>query len=147
MPKIVIAYESIYGNTKQVAETIAEGMKEKNGTIAALIHARDVDAKMLADYDVILIGGPNHMGGPTGPIKKIIKQLAKQNINGKKIGFFDTYQGDQFEKAAKKMEALLSKKGQGYQLIPALSIKVGGMKGPIVDGELRNCRQYGAGIA
>lgn len=147
MAKMVIIYDSKFGNTKKVAEIVAEGFKEKSGTPAPVMFAKNVDPDALVNYDLILIGGPNHVGGPTGPIKKIIKKLAKMNLSGKKIGFFDTYMADQLEKATKKMENMLSTRASGYELVKPLSVKVLGQKGPIDEKELPRCKEYGSNLA
>ena len=46
------------------------------------------------------------------------------------------------------MEKQIAEKLPGLKLAaPGLSIKVGGMKGPIVEGELPKAREFGAKIA
>jgi NAD(P)H dehydrogenase (quinone) len=68
--KVIIVYESKYGNTKLVAEKIAEGMREVEGTETVINEVKQVDLKKVPDYDAILVGSPNYIGGPTGDIKK-----------------------------------------------------------------------------
>jgi len=42
----------------------------------------------------------------------------------------------------------MNKKAPGLKLVvPGLSIKVDGMKGPITEGELSKCKEFGAKIA
>ena len=41
--KVVVVYESKYGNTKLVAETIIEGMKEVSGIETVLSELKEVD--------------------------------------------------------------------------------------------------------
>ena len=104
--------------------------------------------KNLADYDAILIGCPNHFGRATLGIKGFINKLGKLNLEGKLAAVFDTYMGGDFEKAVKKMEKQLGEKVSGLKIpVPGLSIKVEGMKGPIAEGELPKCREFGAKIA
>lgn len=148
MVKIIVVYESKYGNTKLVAETIIEGMNEVGGIEAFLSELKGVDLNKILDYDVILIGSPNHMGGPTRGIKGFIDKLGKLQLKGKMFAVFDTYLGKDFEKAVKKMEKQINEKVLGIkQLTPGLSIKVQGMKGPIADDELPKCRWFGKKIA
>lgn len=61
---IFIVYDSKYGNTKLAAEKILEGIKETEIFEVAISHIKDIDPQKLADYDVIIIGSPNHMGAP-----------------------------------------------------------------------------------
>ena len=120
--KVIVVYESKYGNTKLVAETISEGMREVEGMETVVSGVKDVDLNRIPDYDAILLGSPNHMGGPTGGIKKFIDKLGKLPLKGKRFAVFDTYLGKDFEKAAKKMERRISERVPGSKLAaPGLS--------------------------
>jgi len=148
MLKSIIVYESKYGNTKLVAERIAEGMNRVTGGGAVLVEVKAVDLRQIAGYDVILVGSPNHMGQATSSIRKFINELGKLNLQGKQVAVFDTYQGGDFEKAVKKMEKQVGDKAPGMKLVaPGLSIMVKGMKGPIADRDLSKCQAFGAKIA
>ena len=65
MVKAIVIYESKYGNTRLVAETIAGGMAQVTGTEAVLAEVNDVDLNRIGDFNVIIIGSPNHMGRAT----------------------------------------------------------------------------------
>ena len=146
--KVFVVYDTKWGNTKLVAETIIEGMKEVKGIEAAISDVKGVNLEKVAEADAILIGSPNHWGGPVRGVKKLIDKLGKLDLKAKWAAVFDTYLGGDFEKAVKKMEKRIGEKVLGLKLIvPGLSIKVGGMKGPIVDGELPKCKEFGKKIA
>jgi len=146
--KVIVVYESKYGNTKLVAETIIEGMNEVEGIETVLGELKEVDLNKVSDYDAILIGSPNHWGGPVGGIKKLIDKLGKLDLKAKWVAVFDTYLGGDFEKAVKKMEKRIGEKVPEFkQIAPGLSIKVQGMKGPLVEGELPKCKEFGNKIA
>jgi len=148
LAKVIVVYESKYGNTKFVAETIIEGLKKVKGIETVLSELKKVDLNEIPDYDAILVGSPNHLGGPTRGIKKFIDKLGKLNLKGKMGAVFDTYLGGNFEKAVKKMEKKINEKVPGLKLVaPGLSIKVQGMKGPILEGELPKCKEFGNKIA
>ena len=149
MVKVFVVYDTKYGNTKLVAEKIVEGMREVEGIETAISDVEEVDLEKVADYDAILIGSPNHVGGPVRGIKKFIDKLGKLDLKARWVAVFDTQLGgNQFEKAVKKMEKRISEKIPRLKLIaPGLSIKVGGMSGPIVDGELPKCKEFGKKIA
>ena len=148
MVRVFIAYESKYGNTKLVAEAIAEGMREVSGVEAVLGELKEVDPDRLIEYDAVLVGSPNHTGRATGGIRKFIDGLGKLNLAGKPAAVFDTYLGGDFAKAVQKMEKQISEKVPGLRLaVPGLSIKVEGMKGPIAEGELPKCKDFGVKIA
>jgi flavodoxin len=148
MSKVILVYESKWGNTKLVAETIADGMREGSGIEILLNELQEVDLNLLADFDAILIGSPNHIGNATRGIRKFIDKLGKAKLGGKLIAVFDTYMGKDYEKAVKKMEKQISEKAPDLELVaPGLSIRVDGMKGPITEGELPKCKEFGAALA
>ena len=148
MVKVFVVYDTKYGNTKLVAEKIVEGIGEVEGIETAISDVEEVDLEKVAGSDAILIGSPNHMGGFARSIRKFIDNLGKLDLKAKWVTVFDTYLGGDFEKAVKKMEKRIGEKVPGLKLmIPGLSIRVGGMKGPIVDGELPKCKDFGKKIA
>ncbi len=152
MTKVIIAYESKFGNTKLVAEAIEEGMREVGGIEIDVSELKEVDPNKIANYDAILIGSPNHFGGPTKGIKKFIDKLGKLSLKAKMFAVFDTYLGKRsdyfFEKAVKKTEKMMNEKVPSLKRIaPGLSIKVQEMKGPLVGGELPKCKDFGKKIA
>ena len=146
MAKVIIVYESKYGNTKLAAEKIAEGIKEVPEAEATLKELKEVDSGELARFDAILVGSPNHMGSATRGIRKFIDKLGK--LEGKAIAVFDTYLAQDYQKAVRKMEKQLAQKAPAMNLIlSGLSIRVEGMKGPVTGGELSKSREFGLAIA
>jgi len=146
--KVFVVYDTKYGNTRLVAEKIVEGMKEVEGIETAISDVEEVDLENLADYDAILIGSPNHMGGPVRGIKKLIDKLGGFSLRAKWAAVFDTYLGGDFEKAVKKMERRIGEKVPALKLVtPGLSVKVDGMKRPIVNEDLLKGKEFGKKIA
>lgn len=147
MPKAIVIYESVFGNTKHAAETIIEGMKGA-GVDATLSTPKELDPNQLTDFDAVLVGSPNHMGGATRGIRKFIDKLGKLKPEVKLVTVFDTHAGNEYEKAVKKMEKQIGEKAPGLKLAsPGLSIRVEGMRGPITEGELPKCKEFGIIIA
>jgi len=145
--KVIVVYDSKYGNTKLAAETIAAGMREVKGTETVVSGLKEVELSRVPNYDAILLGSPNHMGGPTWGIKRFIGRLSKLPLEGKMFAVFDTYLGKEFQKAVKKMESRIREKVPGLKMAaPGLSIRVEGMKGPISEGELPKCKEFGRKI-
>ena len=145
MTRALVLYDSKYGNTKMVAEEVAKGLRSK-GMEADLSYMEEFDVKEVEGYDVIAMGTPNHMGGPTRRAKKLVKGLGKKNLGGKTFGFFDTCLKGEEGKATRKMANKLRDVAPGVMIAPELSILVGGMKGPIVDGELPKCAEFIGGL-
>jgi len=146
--KILIVYDTKHGNTKKVAELIGEGLKTVEGNTVSVESVKEVDVEKDETFDIILIGSPNHVGSHTNKVKKFIKKLPNASLKGNSFVVFDTYMGKNFEKATSKMEKQITKvmpnmkKGSS-----GLSIKVGGMKGPIVDADLPKCKEFGIKLA
>jgi len=148
LARVFVVYDTKYGNTKIVAEKIVEGMKEVGGIETAISDVEKVNLENVADSDAILIGSPNHVGGPVRGINKLIDKLGKLDLKAKWVAVFDTYLGGDYEKAVKKMEKRIAEKIPGLKLmVPGLSIKVAGTKGPIAEGELPKCKEFGEKIA
>jgi len=146
--KAFVVYDTKYGNTKLVAETIVAGLKGVEGMETTISDIEELDVENIPDFDLVLIGSPNHMGGPVRGITRFIDELGKRDMEGKQAAVFDTYMGGDFNKAVSKMEARIKQKAPSLRLISSgLSIKVEGMKGPIVEGEIPKCREFGNKIA
>lgn len=147
MARAIIIYESRYGNTRRVAETIAEGMRQVSDVEPAVSELKELDLGGLAEFDAIVIGSPNHIGNATKGIRKLIDGLGKIKLEGKLVAVFDTYIGRDFEKAVQKMEKQINEKAPSLRLAASgLSIRVDGMKGPITEGELPKCQDFGIKI-
>jgi len=148
LAKVLIVYESKFGNTRGVAQAIAEGIGQVAGTEVIVSELKGVDPDQLGLFDAIIVGSPNHIGRATRGIRKFTDTLGKCDLTGKLVAVFNTYIGGDYQKAMSKMEKQLAQRSPGLKLAtPGLSVKVAGMKGPIADGELPRCHQFGAGIA
>ena len=145
--KAFVVYDTKYGNTKLVAETIVAGLKELEGMETTISDIEELDMDNIPDFDLVLIGSPNHMGGPVRGITRFIDELGRLDMEGKQVAVFDTYMGGDFNKAVSKMEARIKQMAPSLRLIsPGLSIRVEGMKGPIAEGELPKCREFGKNL-
>ena len=148
MVKIFIIYDTMYGNTRLVAENIMKGMNEIEGIEIAIRDIEEVDLEDISDSDAILIGGPNHWGNPTRIIMKLIDNLGNIDLKTKWMAVFDTYLGWDFKKTTMKMEKRISEKIPGVTIIASgLSVKVKEMRGPLNEDELSKCRDFGMIVA
>ncbi len=150
MVKVLVVYDTKYGNTKLAGESIVEGIREVEGIGTSIGHVKEIDIGKLADYDVIVLGAPNHMGRPSQTIKKFVNRLAKLDLKAKNVAVFGTYAGKvrDPDRAVKKLEKMAEKKLPNRKLVsPSLSIRVSGIPGPLVEGELPKCKDFGRRIA
>ncbi len=145
--KVLIVFESKYGNTKKVAETIGEGLTEAGNKIE-VAHVKEVEKGTIKDFDVLLIGSPTYVGSPAKSIKKFIKSLGDLPLQGKSFAVFDTQMGGTgggfLRNTIKKMEEQIKKTIPDLKRITSgLQVGVKGIKGPLGDGELANCKNFG----
>ena len=151
MVKFFVVYDSKYGNTKLAAENILAGIREEGkGIETAIGYVKEIDIGNMADYDAIVFGAPNHMGRPSRTMKKFVDRLAEIELKAKDGAVFGTYSGGvrSVDRAVKKLGKMVKKKLPSLNLIsPGLSIRVNGIPGPIVEGELPKCVDFGKKIA
>ena len=146
--KVLIVFDTKHGNTQQVAELIADGINSVEGNETEVVNVKDFEVSENKTYDLILIGSPNHVGSHVKSIKKFIKNLSNASVKASSFAAFDTYMSKDFEKAVKKMEKQINENlPNSTMALPGLSIKVGGMKGPIVEEELSKCKEFGIKLA
>lgn len=147
MVKVFVVYDTKYGNTKLVAEKIVEGMREVEGIETAIADVKEVNFEEVASSDAVLIGSPNHVGKPARDIDAFIDKLGKLDLKTKWVAVFDTHMVAD-ERAHAKMEERIGEKVPSLRLItPGLGIKVSGMNGPLAEGELPKCVDFGKKLA
>jgi len=147
--KVFVVYDTKYGNTKLAAESILEGLEEVEGVEAEIGYVKELNVEKVADYDVIVLGAPNHMGRPSRTMKKFVERLVELELKAREVTVFGTYSGKvRTDRAVKKMEKIVMKKLPNLNLIsPSLSVRVKGVTGPVVEGELLKCVDFGKKMA
>ena len=146
MANAAVIYDSKHGNTKTVAESIAAGLRDGGVVDVLVLRVDAAKREALAGYDALVIGSPNHMGGATRRVKRLISSLSE--LQGKLVAVFDTYMGKDSEKAVGRMLKRLGDIVPGIETItPGLSVLVNGLTGPIADGELAKSKAFGERIA
>lgn len=144
----IIVYESKYGNTRIVAEKIIEGIKAVKAMEIDLRTPKETKPEYVAKYDLIAFGSPNHVGKATRGMRKFIDKVGRQGLKEKKGFLFDTYAGGDHMKAVISMRRIIDEKVRGIKLIDqGLSVKVEGMRGPLVEGAVAECFEYGKKLA
>lgn len=73
MAKVLIIYYSRTGNTKKMADLVAEGL-DKEGVEAQVKDVKDVSAGELLGYAAIIIGSPTYYGTMASEIKKLFDE-------------------------------------------------------------------------
>ncbi len=76
MAKAIVIYYSKSGNTKKMAEIVAEAINIE-GAEAELKDIKDVALEELPNYEAILIGSPTYYGSMSNQIKKLLDDSVK----------------------------------------------------------------------
>lgn len=166
MTRALVVYESVFGDTKQIAMAIAEGLATRLPVDVA--SAREAPTKVPADVRMLVVGGPNHAFGMPRPSTRegAVKEHGAeipdttfglhewldhaQAPRGLTAAAFDTRVQRptliaKLDHAAKTEEKLL--RGLGATLpAPAEHFFVTDTNGPLVEGETDRARQWGRAL-
>jgi len=146
MGRAVVVYDTKFGNTERLANALAEGLK-KQGVEVDCVKVDVVDVSKLADYGLLVVGGPIHAFGISKPMKDFIEKLKNVDLRGKKAFAFDTKLKSRIAgSAAKGIEKHLEKLGMSI-VKPHSSAVVKGAEGPLEEGVEEKFRQIGAEMA
>ena len=147
--KSIVIYDTSYGNTKKIAETIAETLKE-SGLEADLLHIKEVKKLTAKDYDFLALGSPTKFGTMSFAMKSFLGQVKSEEWMNKFFIAFDTENPENIEKAraenkewsaGEKIADKLKEKKMN-QVLPVLKATVLGWKGPLVEGEIERTKVY-----
>jgi NAD(P)H dehydrogenase (quinone) len=78
MTRILIVYASDYGNTRKMAQTIADGARSVADTEVVVKTAEEATAEDLQGADALMLGSPVHMGSVDWRVKKFIDTVCSQ---------------------------------------------------------------------
>jgi len=157
--KAVVVYESLWGNTEQVAKAIADGF----GPEAAAFSTAEVTPAVAADADVLVAGAPlQAFSLPTARIREGIvpgvgpapdlsaptlrSWLEQMPAGHGRFASFDTKIRWSPGSAANVIDEQLSKAGFTAIAGPQHFV-VAGKFGPLRDGELDRARAWGRELA
>jgi len=132
--KALIVYDSVHGNTEQLARAIGDAFGN-----AAVLHVTKVTADDLKAADLVIVGSPTHGGRPTPPIQGFLNSLPGP-VSGMRAAAFDTRMPPKWVRlfgfAADRIAGAL--RGKGWTVVkPIEGFFVKGKEGPLLDGELQ----------
>jgi len=152
----LIACDSYFGNTLQVAEAIAEELRGAgHDVIVANLHEQKLDVRKppATDAGFLGIGGPTRMAKMSRRARGFAKKLDGAAAAGRPVFVFDTYgplDADPADHAddkwlypggGEKLKDALTE--QGVDVYPeVLRCLVTGMKGPLVTKALDSAREF-----
>lgn len=147
--KVIVVYDTSYGNTKKIAETITDTLKDSKIEVD-LFYVKDVKKLNSKDYDFLIIGSPTRMGTMSFAIKSFLGRVNSEEWMNKSFVAFDTENPENIEQsrvqnkewsAVEKIAKKLKEKKMN-QLLPVLKAHVVGQKGPLVEGEIDRTKVY-----
>lgn len=163
----IVTFESVYGNTRAIAEAVADGLRSV-GEVKVVSH----DELGEADTDLLVVGAPTHMHGlPTTFSRKMAARASEEEHleldpsatsgpgirarlsglkgEGRSAAAFDT-RGDanpaMTGSAARSIAKRLRRRGFELVAEPE-SFFVEDAEGPLADGELDRAREWGRTLA
>lgn len=155
---VLIVVESCFGNTSRVADAVAEGLRSVGATVTVVGAASH---PAIDDADLLLAGAPTHnMGLPSASTRRQARAKGGAVVesgvaewlgtlsgrSGPRTAVFDTVTGTGVftGSAAKKMEKRLRR--LGLDVVARESFLVGGVEGPLAEGELVRAEQWGTSL-
>lgn len=140
MQKILILYYSRTGNTRKMADAVAEGSRAAQGVEVELKYYATPEE--LADFDAVVVGIPTYHHDITIDVKKLFEEAAVKNVNlkGKTGAAFGSY-GWSGEAPRLVLEIMKNKFGMDI-IEPPLLVKYAPDQ-----AELEKCRKFGREIA
>jgi len=147
--KGIVVYDSSYGNTKKIAETIAETLKE-DGIGVDTFYVKDVKKLDAKSYDFFVLGSPTKWGTMSFAVRGFLNKVKSKEWMNKPFASFDTENPENIERkegsAAEKIAEKLKQK-QMNQVAPVLKAVVLGWKGPLQEGEIERTKEYARELA
>jgi flavodoxin len=140
--KALVIYDSIYGNTKKIAETVASELDKGVKTVTV----SDFSKKDLTGIDLLVVGSPILGWKPSEKTGKLLSGLKNRELKGIKAAAFDTrvrlfIHGD----AAKKIAKSLRQAGAEIVAEPCGFI-VEGSEGPLANDAVAKAKEWAASI-
>jgi flavorubredoxin len=140
--KVIVIYESLYGNTRKIAESLAAGIR-KHGIATMCYSIREVWNQELASYDLIALGAPTHYQTSSEPTKEFLKTLESFNLRYKYGFAFDARKDSFFAgSAAKYIEKEMRKLGLNIIMPYSSGIIYTSSKGEESDKEARRASAH-----
>lgn len=143
----LVVYESKFGNTQKVAETIAKGLGVYG--LARIVGMDDPYALTLDAVDLLVIGGPTQAHGMSPAMRAYLSASIPKLPTGTHVAVFDTRlkgPGFLWGSAAKAIAVAFRQTGFGL-VTPPESFLVEGMKEPrLVAGEDQRAQAWAAEI-
>lgn len=162
--RALVIYESMFGNTRVIAEAVGRGLAERMPT--EVMEVGTAPEEVAQDVTLVVLGGPTHAFGMSRPAtREDARTKAERPLVSAAIGqrewldraslpvhvsfaTFDTRTGDSWwtGSAARRADRGLARRG-ARQLFHPVSFFVRGTPGPLGDGEAERAYRWGENLA
>jgi flavodoxin len=143
MLKVLVVYDTVYGNTRTIAQAIADAIASD----VRVLPGGEAKVGDLEEADLLIIGSPTHGAMPTEAIQRLVGWIGPPSRKGARVATFDTRLTWRFLDrwggfAAPKMAEALEQKGWTLAAPPE-GFLVGGLrKGPLKRDEARRAAAW-----
>ena len=161
--KVVVVYDSVFGNTAQVAEAVADGIrramatKQNEESVVRCMPVGEANEAALERVGLLAVGSPTRAFSPTPAITAVLKQ-PWLSLSGVRTAAFDTrvdiaevssrilsMMARLFGYAAPTIAKLLQRRG-GTMLAEPEGFIVLDKEGPMRAGQLERASEWGAAL-
>ena len=158
--KTLVIYESMFGNTRDIARATAEGLAEWSD-----VSITDVDSALLtvpADATLVVAGGPTHAfsmsrettrhaavarGAVRGSARGLRDWLAAVSLAAPvPLATCDTHTKQRWVPGSASRAAAKEGRTRGFIPVASRSFYVTDVQGPLVTGELERARHWGRSL-
>lgn len=149
--KAVVIYDSVYGNTEQIARAIAAALGTPDEV--KLFRAGDITPEQLAGIDLLIVGSPTQGFRAVKSVTDFLNSIPGDALKGVRVAAFDTRiagkeagVGARFITkiggfAAPRIADALKKKG-GDLIASPEGFNVKGTEGPLAPGEVERAAAW-----
>jgi menaquinone-dependent protoporphyrinogen IX oxidase len=88
--RVLVLFDSRFGNTQRVAEALARGLAQIPGVGAECRPIAETPEGRLREYDLIAIGGPTEILSASKPMKAFLERLPGAVLQGRRAFAFET---------------------------------------------------------
>jgi flavodoxin len=154
--KILVLYDSVYGNTEKIAKALADSIT--SGNDIKTFHVGEFNPDHLAGLEVLIVGTPTQKFSPLKTVNEFIDRIPPGGLKGIKVAAFDTrissddvknrslkFMIKLFGYAAGPVLKKLESKG-GKMITPVEGFIVNNTQGPLKEGEIERAAEWGRSI-
>jgi len=143
--KVIVVYDSLYGNTEKIAKAIGGALAGE----VKVLRVAEANPAEIQSSDFFIVGSPTQGGRATKEMQAFLDKIPSTSLKGINVATFDTRYTTKFVKifgyAAGRIANSLKSKG-GNLVVSPEGFFVTGSKGPLKEGELERAATWAKSI-